>query len=114
MEMSWYDWVNCTGAIFRIYRASGKGAVRSGDLVGIYYTRTSWLSCVGRNTDCGKSKCPGSPTSQDGFENRDKWYECPGNVFRIYAKGKESNVTIVGVGPIPFITSLKTVSVANL
>ena len=39
MQMTGSDWTNCWGEVFRIYRMSGPGNVRVGDVVGIYYPR---------------------------------------------------------------------------
>ena len=65
--MSGDDWTNCAGEVFKIYRASGTGAVRVGDLVGIYYPHESgrWLDCSSDN--CAKGTCPGTPTTAHGF-----------------------------------------------
>ena len=82
------DWTNCWGEVFRIYRLHGPGTVAVGDLVGIYYPRESgkWLGCAG--SLCGKAGCPGQPTTEYGFENPEKWFQCYGEVFKIYARGK--------------------------
>ncbi len=88
------DWNRCTGEVFRIYRKSGRGAVRVHDLVGLYYPRESgrWLGCAGNK--CGKAPCPGQPTRHYGFNHRNKWNGCWGEVFRIYAKGKKRHAVV--------------------
>ena len=82
------DWTNCWGEVFQIYRESGPGTVKVGDRVGIYYPREpgKWLGCAGSR--CGKATCPGRPTTHYGFQNRQKWAPCWGEVFKIYARGK--------------------------
>lgn len=88
------DWTKCWGEVFKIYRADGPGAVKVGDLVGIYYSREkdNWLSCWRK--ECGKSKCPGKPTSAYGFSNSEKWFLCAGEVFKIYSEGKKEGAVI--------------------
>jgi len=82
------DWTYCFGEVFRIYRASGPGTVRVGDVVGIYYPHEpgKWMGCGGSN--CVKSTCPGTPTTAYGFHNSENWFRCYGEVFKIYARGK--------------------------
>ena len=89
MQMDGNDWTDCWGEVFQIYRASGPGTVRVGDLVGLYYPREGgrWLGCSPNNR-CAKATCPGYPTAQFGFANQEKWYQCWGEVFKIYVKGK--------------------------
>lgn len=84
------EWAHCWGEVFRIYRALGTGAVRVGDLVGIYYPREpgKWLGCAGQT--CGKATCPGHPTSAYGFSHHEHWYRCYGEVFKIYARGRNN------------------------
>ena len=87
------DWNRCRGEVFRIYRALGPGAVRVGDLVGLYYPRGGrWLGCAGIN--CAKATCPGYPTTAYGFVSPEHWYRCWGEVFKIYARGKGSGAVI--------------------
>ena len=47
MIMTGDDWNTCHGEIFQIYRATGSGQVRAGDLVGLHYPNTpgKWLGC---------------------------------------------------------------------
>ena len=94
MHMTGSDWTNCWGEVFRIYRASGPGLVRAGDVVGLYYPRESgkWFGCPG--SSCSKKTCPGYPTTVNGFATQDKWLQCWGEVFRIYAKGKGNYAVI--------------------
>jgi len=82
------DWTNCIGEIFQIYRARGPGTVKVGDVVGIHrpYQLGHWLGCSQSN--CGRSTCPGTPTTAYGFQNTENWLRCYGEVFKIYARGK--------------------------
>ena len=88
------DWNNCWGEVFRIFRFSGPGRVRAGEVVAIYYPRETgrWFGCAGIN--CGKATCPGTPTLAYGMQNRDKWFQCWGEVFKIYARGRPLGATI--------------------
>ena len=94
--MTGSDWTHCWGEVFRIYRASGPGQVRVGDLVGLYhpYTNGHWFGCSLR--ECGKTTCPGQPTIAHGFAQQEKWYRCWGEVFKIYANSK-SNGDIINL-----------------
>ena len=94
--MSGDKWINCGGEVFQFYRARGPGAVRVGDLVGIYHPLTpgKWLGCNSPSGDCGKYTCPGTPSNTYGFQSQDKWTLCGGEVFKIYAKGKALNSVI--------------------
>lgn len=89
------DWNTCNSNIFRIYRASGPGEVLVGDLVGIYFPNQSghWFSC--RDSTCGKSTCPGVPTVDHGFAIEEHWYRCYGEVFKIYARGRNMSEPIM-------------------
>ena len=82
------DWTNCWGEVFQIYRASGPGTVKVGDVVGVYYPRQpgKWLGCSPSN--CALATCPGTPTTTYGFQNSEKWLRCYGETFKIYARGK--------------------------
>ena len=81
---------NCAGEVFEIYRRLGSGNVLVGDFVGLHYPYTSgnWLGCSLDN--CAKATCPGQATDEYGFATEEKWYNCWGEVFRIYAAGKDS------------------------
>lgn len=94
MMMTGNDWKNCWGEVFEIYRESGPGPVRVGDLIGLHYPRQkgAWLGC--HADTCAKATCPGMPTTQNGFATDENWYRCWGEVFKIYAKGKNMNDTI--------------------
>ena len=94
MQMTGNDWIDCSGEVFKIYRASGPGNVRVGDLVGLYYPGQSgtWLGCAAVN--CAKGTCPGYPTTAHGFAAKEHWYRCWGEVFKIYAKGKSLGAII--------------------
>ena len=94
MHFSGTDWTTCFGEVFRIYRASGTGQVRVGDLVGLYYPATAgiWLGCTG-NT-CPRSSCPGQATTAHGFASEENWYTCCSEVLKIYANGKANGDAI--------------------
>ena len=79
------DWSKCAGEVFQIFRCAGPGVVKVGDFVG-FYIAEEWLSMVaGRGQ---RAPCPGTPTVNYGFSAQDKWNQCWGEVFQIYAKGK--------------------------
>lgn len=81
------DWNRCWGEVFQIYRASGPGSVKVGDVVGIYFPRgRAWFAMSGGRGH--KEGCPGAPSTRYGFATQDKWRQCWGEVFQIYAKGK--------------------------
>ena len=84
------DWTNCRAEVFQFYRASGSGAVRVGDVVGVYYPYEpgKWLGCHNPSGNCGKYTCPGTPSTTHGFQSQDRWTTCGGEVFVIYAQGK--------------------------
>ena len=87
------EWRSCAGEVFQFYRASGPGAVRVGDVVGAYFPRRQkWLGCY--EGSCYRRPCPGRPSNTYGFQSQDKWTVCPGEVFKIYAKGKALNSII--------------------
>ena len=87
------DWGNCKGQVFQIYHICGSGEIKAGDAVGIYYPKEQkWFGCSG--TNCGKATCPGQLTAEYGFANLDKWFNCWGEVFIIYARGKEIGESI--------------------
>lgn len=88
------DWTNCRGESFQIYRARGSGALQVGDLVGVHYPHThgTWLGCPGN--ECDRQTCPGNPTLTHGFSSDEKWHTCGGEVFKIYAYGKNLGSTI--------------------
>ena len=93
LYMEGNDW-KCWGEVFRIYRLHGPGAVRVGDIVGIYYPHQSghWLGCS--VNPCGLDSCPGQPTTLYGFQNTESWFVCWGEVFKIYARGKNLGAQI--------------------
>ena len=83
------EWTSsCTSEVFQFYRAAGSGVLRVGDVVGVYHPQEQgkWLGCSGGNFV--KATCPGRPSTTYGFQNREKWTVCPGEVFVIYAQGK--------------------------
>lgn len=81
------DW-GCRGEVFQIYRLRGWGAVRVGDIIGLHYPHEhgKWFSCYGGQGR--KATCPASPSTTYGFQYEDLWFRCWGEVFRIYARGK--------------------------
>lgn len=94
MYMTGSEWNSCWGEVFRIYRLGGPGSVRVGDFVGLYYPRQigTWLGCSG--SYCAKATCPGNPTHAFGFASNEKWLQCWGEVFVIYAYGKSTGAVI--------------------
>ena len=86
------DWKTCGGEVFQIYRAAGAGNVQVGDAVGLYLRDNQWFSLhAGKGH---KDPCPGAPTIKYGFATRQKWYDCFGEVFQIYAHRKYYGDTI--------------------
>ena len=84
------DWDSCWGEVFQIYRQSGPGTVKVGDVVGIYYPRgRKWFGGGTR-----KAGCPGNPTMQHGFASAKHWGACWGEVYQIYARGKRIGESI--------------------
>ena len=96
------DWtLRCGGEIFQIYRASGPGYIRVGDLVGLYFpAQDKWLGCP--HSVCGKYDCPGSPTWHYGFSSISKWSRCGGEVFKIYARNKGTHFLIAAHDDVMF------------
>ncbi len=87
------DWINCYGEVFQIYRMAGSGDVIVGDIVGIYYPKTSnWYSLA--SPQALLAGCPGQPTIANGFRDHLRWFTCFGEVFKIYAYGKDVGDTI--------------------
>ena len=86
------DWKNCGGEVFQIYRAAGAGNIRVGDNVGLYAGGDSWFSL--HDGKGHKDPCPGAPTIKYGFATQQKWYDCFGEVFQIYASRKPFGDTI--------------------
>ncbi len=82
------DWDSCYGEVFEIYRAGGPGAILVGDMVGLHYPRErgNWLGCF--SSKCNKATCPGSPTTYHGFQSEESWYNCRGEVYKIYSTAK--------------------------
>ena len=94
LYMEGHNWKQCWGEVFRIYRQLGKGAIRVGNVIGLYYPRQrgNWFSMAGGKGH--KATCPGLPTIAHGFSNNNKWYHCYGEVFKIYARGKRNGAVI--------------------
>ena len=89
MYMEGSDWNKCYGEVFKIYRMRGLGKVRAGDVIAINYPRERgrWFGCSGKYCH-GRAACPGKPTSAYGMQSEERWYQCFGEVFKIYAKGR--------------------------
>ena len=86
-------WVPCQGEVLQIYRMEGPGTVHSGDTVGIYYPLgKTWFSMY--EGEGHKDKCPGTPNIETGFHTRQLWYKCWGEVFLVFAKGKNNGEQI--------------------
>ena len=91
------DWKTCKAVVFRIYRRRGRGALRVGDEVGIYYPNDhlgdeDWFSMTRGHGH--RESCPGRLSSTYGFSGPEKWARCGGEVFEIYARGKAVGSTI--------------------
>ena len=85
--MNYYDWLTSKHNGFQIYRMNGKGNVRVGEVVAIYYTKEKkWLKSY--SSYYIKDTCPGKPSQGNGMEDYEKWIECSESVFKIYAMGK--------------------------
>jgi hypothetical protein len=107
------DWTKCWGEVFQLYRALGPGNIVVGDFVGLYYKREGkWFSML--NGKGLKSTCPGSPNSQSGFSELEKWFICGGEVFQIYAKGKGLGAEIKDQDAITLYVPLTTRNVKFL
>ena len=80
----------------------GAGNVHSGDVVGIYYpSEKNWFSMFeGRGH---KSSCPGSPNIKTGFNKVNLWFECVGETFLVYARGKSNGQPIVAGDRLAFL-----------
>ena len=88
MFMDSSDWGEYPSAAFRIYRRSGKGTVKAGEVVAIYFPKQAkWMKCD--SAWCLKTTCPGYPTTSHGMASDEKWHICPQNVFKIYARGRQ-------------------------
>lgn len=93
LYMDTHNWNDCYGEVFQIYRFAGPGDVQVGDIVGIYYPKTSkWYSLAGSQADL--DACPGQPNKATGFADQFRWFRCYGEVFSIYAYGKNVGDTI--------------------
>ena len=72
--------------MFRIYK-NPSGHIQVGDKVGLYFPiKGKWFSCWDSN--CDTKPCPSTPHWYYGFANRHKWQVCSGEIFQIYARGK--------------------------
>lgn len=83
----------CLGEGFQIYTTK-PSEIKVGDLVGLHYPhqKGNWLAC---SSYCGKSSCPGNPTYEKGFSHEDRWFQCFGEVYRIYVYGKNYGDQII-------------------
>ena len=102
------DLQTCLGEKIQILRALGPGRILVGEFVGLFYTHGSrWVSMLGGTAH--KSSCPGTSTSpQFGFENFARWFQCSGEVFQVYAKGKAIGQPIIDQDTISFYYPLET------
>ena len=111
------EWRSCAGEVFQFYRASGRGAVRVGDVVGVYFPHgQKWLGCNSPSGDCGKYTCPGTPSTTYGFQSQDKWTTCGGEVFIIYAKGNKvgSIINEHDISMLYYVIGNQWVNLANI
>lgn len=93
------DFDRCLGEVFRMYHAAGHGYILSGDFVGLYYLHErKWFSMYTGSPR--KTSCPGDPIYTSGFEDFQKWFTCPGEVFQVYAIGKPLGAKINNYDPI--------------
>ena len=78
----------CWGEVFYIYSQEAHNQpIKVGDKIGLYYPRESkWFGCPHHH--CGKYPCPGHPSFAHGFHDVHRWHRCGGEVFTIYAYGK--------------------------
>ena len=92
LYMDPHDWTRCWGEVFQIYRQKGKGAICVGDVVGLHYPREhgKWFSLAGGHGH--KAPCPGPPNLSSGFANKYKWFQCWGEVFKIFARGYDGKL----------------------
>ena len=91
-----HDWTRCWGEVFQIYAKKGRGAIRVGDVFGLHYPREhgKWFSLSGGYGH--KHPCPGPPNIFTGFANKYKWFQCWGEVFKIFARGYDGKVKSYG------------------
>jgi hypothetical protein len=95
------DWIHCWGAVYRIVRPRGAGHILTGDFVGLYFPRGSnWFSAS--NGGGHRANCPGTFNEEYGFESLEKWFECGGEVFQVFAKGKGYGETITDQDTLSF------------
>ena len=60
----------------------------------------NWFSVYGGRGK--KSPCPGTFNEQHGFESLEKWFDCGGEVFQVFAKGKGYGETITDQDTLSF------------
>lgn len=76
----------CAGEVFRIYKST-PGRIKVGNKVGFYFPKKgNWFSCW--DSDCDTKPCPGVPNWLNGFANPHRWQVCNGEIFQIYAEGR--------------------------
>ena len=91
--MNTNDWDKYPVTGFQIYRMNGRGKVKAGEAVAIYYPKEKkWMKCSG--SYCTKDTCPGRPSQGSGMEDGEKWYTCSESVFKIYANGRNEGANI--------------------
>ena len=94
MDTAGLDWNKCRGDTFEIYHRGEPGFIRSGDMVALHYPmlKGTWLNC--KKSICVKGTCPGNPNPYTGFSDSQKWIDCFGEVFRIYARNKVNGIPV--------------------
>lgn len=79
----------------------GGGAILSGDYVGLYYpAESTWFSMYYGYGH--KNSCPGTPTYDYGFSYSYQWQYCGGEVFRVFAEGRNDGDYIYDQDTIAF------------
>ena len=96
------DWDSCWGEVFQIYRQSGPGTVKVGDVVGIYYPREQKWFGLG----VAKADCPGNPTMQHGFESAHTGTAVGEKCTRYMLEEKESENLLKVMMPLQSTTSV--------
>ena len=89
---------HCWGEVFKIFRQR-RGPIKVGDKVALYYPHNGrWFGCPRHY--CGVHTCPGRPTYAYGFQNRRKWRQCWGEVFKIAVMNKRRGEVVQHKDPV--------------
>ena len=85
----------CVGEVFQIFGQRAEGhEIKVADRVGLFYPEEGkWFGCWQKH--CDKRLCPGEPTYEYGFANSQKCKQCGGEIFTIYACGKNNGDVIM-------------------